>query len=251
MEAVIKTHVGCMREVNEDSGDILYADDNNIILAVVADGMGGHQAGDVASQMVLEGIKDAFQTVDKSQSIEAWERWLRETIEATNRHIYEYAQENRLYQGMGTTVVAVLFAEHQFLVAHVGDSRLYRYTDHLEVVTEDHSLVHELVQSGQISKEEAELHPQRNVITRALGTEASIDVDLKRLSYTENEQFLLCSDGLNGMVSDDQLTKVLAADKSTEEKASTLIQLALDAGGEDNITLILVNTRNDKRRDKK
>lgn len=240
-----------MREVNEDSGDILYADDNNIILAVVADGMGGHQAGDVASQMVLEGIKDAFQTVDKSQSIEAWERWLRETIEATNRHIYEYAQENRLYQGMGTTVVAVLFAEHQFLVAHVGDSRLYRYTDHLEVVTEDHSLVHELVQSGQISKEEAELHPQRNVITRALGTEASIDVDLKRLSYTENEQFLLCSDGLNGMVSDDQLTKVLAADKSTEEKASTLIQLALDAGGEDNITLILVNTRNDKRRDKK
>ena len=129
------------REVNEDSGDILYADDNNIILAVVADGMGGHQAGDVASQMVLEGIKDAFQTVDKSQSIEAWERWLRETIEATNRHIYEYAQENRLYQGMGTTVVAVLFAEHQFLVAHVGDSRLYRYTDHLEVVTEDHSLV--------------------------------------------------------------------------------------------------------------
>jgi PPM family protein phosphatase len=244
VEFSIKTHVGHLREVNEDSGDVWV--EGSFILAAVLDGLGGHQAGDVASQMALQDLKEAFAEVDFGEDEKGWKDWFRRTIRKSNERIFNYSLQNEDYQGMGTTIVAALFLKECCLVAHAGDSRFYKFVDNkLQLVTEDHSLVQELVQSGQISKAEAEIHPQRNVITRALGTEETIEIDIRSFAYEGNEQFLLCTDGLNDMTSEQEVKAVLAGDAPLQEKASSLLQLALDAGGEDNITLILLKQDDD------
>jgi serine/threonine protein phosphatase PrpC len=256
VEVAVKTHVGHIRQVNEDSAEVVRRE-NRAVLALVADGMGGHRAGDVASQMTLETLKKAFEAVDLNKDASAWEDWLLKSVQEANHTIYQYAMNHDDCQGMGTTIVATVFLEDYYVLAHVGDSRIYRYTqDKLEAVTEDHSLVNELMRSGQITKEEAEIHPQRNVITRALGTEEHVEVDIKTLFYLGDEYVLLCSDGLSNTVRDEQLSLVLSGDELLDEKASKLLQHALDAGGEDNVTLILINTKNseltgdDKREEK-
>ncbi len=244
MQAAVKTHVGLIRQVNEDNADIFYREEENkrYVLAVVADGMGGHSAGDVASQLTIKKLKETFDTVDTTMNAEDWSKWLSNAIEETNQHIFKHALEQQDYQGMGTTVVALLILEHMFIVAHVGDSRLYRFAEgELSVLTDDHSLVQELVNTGQITKEEASVHPQRNVITRALGTEPAVKVDVKALEYIEGEQLLLCSDGLSNMLTEAQLIDVLNQNISVLEKSNQLIQMALDAGGEDNVSLVLID----------
>jgi serine/threonine protein phosphatase PrpC len=246
VEVAVKTHIGYVRQVNEDSADI-FTRDHLVTLAVVADGMGGHQAGDVASQMTLRHLKDSFAVVDLNKSIGEWEEWLLQTIDEANLEIYQYAIQNDSFQGMGTTIVATLLLEHEYIIAHVGDSRIYRYyNNQLESLTEDHSFVNELLKSGQITAVEAAFHPQRNVITRALGTEEDVEIDIKTLSFLGGEQLLLCSDGLTGMVSQQQLQEVLSTKKMIEEKATSLVKLALDAGGEDNISLILLELEDDE-----
>lgn len=240
MEVVLKTHVGHIRQVNEDSGEVIYKNDN-ILLALVADGMGGHQAGDIASKMAITKIKEAFVKTDDPKDKQGWSNWLLQMLQETNHSIYEQAMHNKACYGMGTTLVAVLVLKEYYIVAHVGDSRMYRIMDHeIEILTEDHSLVYELLRSGQITMEEAETHPQRNVITRALGTEEFIEVDIQFFNYTQEKYLLLCSDGLSNLVNEEQMLQVLNEDKKLESKASTLLQMALDAGGEDNITVILV-----------
>lgn len=246
MEVAVKTHIGLIRQVNEDSAEVIHRE-NNAMLALVADGMGGHQAGDVASQMSIKKMKQDFDSVELSKNATAWENWLLTTIQESNQFIYQYAIEDEKFRGMGTTIVASLFLNDFFVIAHVGDSRLYRYTvEKLEAITCDHSLVNELLRSGQITKEEAEIHPQRNVITRALGTEETVEVEIKTLSYVGNEYVLLCSDGLSNSVSEEQMSAVLSGQEPVDEKASKLIELALEAGGEDNITLILIKIEGDK-----
>ncbi|EGL82604.1 protein serine/threonine phosphatase [Caldalkalibacillus thermarum TA2.A1] len=241
VEVAIKTHVGHMREVNEDCAGV-FEHEQGVMLAAVADGMGGHRAGDVASKMALDKLQDLFHAADHGQDAQAWEQWLRESIETANTYIFNYAQQHPTHLGMGTTLVTALFLKNCYLIAHVGDSRAYRYVHAcLEMLTEDHSLVNELVRSGQLAPEEAEHHPQRNVITRALGTERNVRVDLQRFQYVGDEQILLCSDGLSGMVAEQQIKEILENPHSVDEKASLLLQAALDAGGEDNITLILVS----------
>jgi serine/threonine protein phosphatase PrpC len=244
VEVAVKTHIGHIRQVNEDSAEVVRRE-NNTVLALIADGMGGHRAGDVASQLTLKTLKKAFEAVDLNRGASAWEDWLLKSIQEANHTIYQFAMNHDDCQGMGTTIVAALFLEDYYVLAHVGDSRIYRCTQNkFEAVTEDHSLVNELMRTGQITKEEAETHPQRNVITRALGTEEHVEVDLKTLSYLGNEFVLLCSDGLSDAVRDEQLAQVLSGDEWLEEKASKLMRHALDAGGEDNVTLILINTKN-------
>lgn len=246
MEVAVKTHVGHIRQVNEDSAEVVQRE-NSALLALVADGMGGHQAGDVASQMTLKVMKQEFESVELSKDAAAWENWLLKTIQESNQLIYQYANENETYHGMGTTLVASLFLNDFFVVAHVGDSRLYRFTvEKIEAITYDHSLVNELLRSGQITKEEAEIHPQRNVITRAIGTEETVEVEIKTLSYIGNEYVLLCSDGLSNSVSEEQMSSVLSGQEPVEDKAAMLIDLGLEAGGDDNITLILIKTEGDK-----
>jgi serine/threonine protein phosphatase PrpC len=244
----MKTHIGLIRQVNEDSAEVIYRKDHDhVLLAVVADGMGGHQAGDVASQMTLQKLKEFFEVVDLNKDITEWEGWLLASVQETNQYIYQYALEKESLQGMGTTIVAILLLENEYIIAHVGDSRIYRYLDgQLDAVTSDHSLVNELVKSGEITKEEAEQHPQRNVITRALGTEPQVEVDLRTLSYLGNEQFLLCSDGLSNMLKEEQIKETLAKSMEVQDKAEQLLQLALEAGGEDNISLIVVQTEADE-----
>jgi serine/threonine protein phosphatase PrpC len=246
VEVSVKTHIGLIRQVNEDSAEVVRRE-NNTVLALVADGMGGHRAGDVASQMALDTLKKAFEAVNLNQNASAWEDWLLKIIQEANQTIYQYSLTNNDCQGMGTTIVAAMFLEDYYVLAHVGDSRIYRYTpNRLEAVTEDHSLVNELVRSGQITKEEAEIHPQRNVITRALGTEEHVEVDVKTLFYLGDEYVLLCSDGLSNTVRDEQLLEVLSGNELVVDKASKLVQYALDGGGEDNISLILIDTEYSK-----
>lgn len=240
MEAAIKTHVGLTRDINEDCAGVFRKKEGQL-LAVVADGMGGHQAGEVASKMALDKLEELFLSSPSYADEQNWKAWLLESIQITNRSIYTYAKENPQHFGMGTTLVAALFLNTCYLVAHVGDSRAYRLVDgNLQQLTDDHSLVNELVRVGQLAPEEAQNHPQRNVITRALGTQEEVLVDLDRLTYMGGEQIMLCSDGLSSMVPEEQIKTILSGPGHLEEKASRLLQAALDAGGDDNITLILI-----------
>lgn len=250
MEVAFKSHIGHIRQVNEDSADVYYRE-NNTVLAVVADGMGGHQAGDVASQMTLQKLQESFAVVDLNKDIAGWSEWLLEAIKAANHYVYQYSLENAQYQGMGTTIVAALFLDSDYIVAHVGDSRVYRFADQqLHQITEDHSLVYELVRSGQLTQEEADSHPQRNIITRALGTEEEVEIDLKVLSYLGGEQLLLCSDGLSNMVQDSAITEILSKSDTVEEKVNELIHRALEAGGDDNISLVVIQTEAEETKGK-
>lgn len=243
VEVAVKTHIGHIRQVNEDSADIIFREED-IVLAIVADGMGGHQAGDVASQLTLQQLRESFLDVETEKTLQEWQDWLLKEIQETNLYIYEYAKEKDVLHGMGTTIVASLFVPNGYVVAHVGDSRIYRFTEEqIDSLTSDHSLVNELLKSGQITKEEAEFHPQRNVITRAIGTEETVEIDVKTLSYLGDELILLCSDGLSNLVDESQLKEVLSESISLEKKADKLVSLALDAGGDDNISVVLVQTK--------
>lgn len=243
MEVALKTHVGHVRQVNEDTAEV-FVREPNVFLAVVADGMGGHQAGDVASQLAVKQMKQAFEAVELEQTAAEWEQWLLQTIDRTNRYIYQFAGQNDSYQGMGTTIVVSLFLEDYYIIGHVGDSRIYRYLNEeqpiLTQLTQDHSLVNELVRTGQITPQEAEVHPHRSWITRALGTEEEVQVDVKTIGYLGDEKILLCSDGLSDLVNEQQMVEILSRGTGLEENASELIQAALAAGGDDNVTLILV-----------
>nr|WP_236838715.1 Stp1/IreP family PP2C-type Ser/Thr phosphatase [Caldalkalibacillus salinus] len=235
------THVGHYRQVNEDSGEVIKRGDD-ALMAIVADGMGGHQAGDVASQMAVDHLRKAFDEVDLDKSNQDWEDWLLHQIRGANQSIFDYAQQHESHYGMGTTLAVTLCFKEYYIVAHVGDSRVYRYHDQqLEKVTEDHSLVNELVRTGQISEEQAEIHPQRNVITRALGTDEDVKADIRTLFYLDHEHILLCSDGLTNMIEEEQMKDILDQYPTADEKAAVLLQYALDAGGDDNITLILLH----------
>lgn len=240
MEVALKTHIGHVRQVNEDYAEIII-NEQQIMLALLADGMGGHQAGDVASRMAINIIKNAFLNENDRKDKQGWNDWLLQIIEDANRMLYQYAAQHAECAGMGTTLVALLVCPDFYLVAHVGDSRLYRVVDnHLQIVTNDHSLVNELVQSGQITEEEARNHPQRNIITRALGTEEAIEVDQLSFTYSNEQYFLICTDGLSNYVQHDEMEEILNTSQKLEQKADSLLQKALDAGGEDNITFILI-----------
>ncbi|PZE22877.1 Stp1/IreP family PP2C-type Ser/Thr phosphatase [Paenibacillus xerothermodurans] len=235
------TDVGRIRMVNEDRA-VVQEDLNGFLLAIVADGMGGHQAGDVASQMAADIIQSELQPIPAGASMEERKRRLKMAVEHANEKIFSFAAERESYRGMGTTVVAVLADEQSVVIGHIGDSRAYRLNEEgIEQLTEDHSLVNELVKSGQITREEAGHHPRRNVLTRALGTEAAIEIDIQDVAWNPGDMLLLCSDGLSGLVSREELHRIAAADGGLEHKAGALVEAALEAGGDDNVTVVLVS----------
>ncbi|MFF0825671.1 Stp1/IreP family PP2C-type Ser/Thr phosphatase [Brevibacillus sp. NPDC003359] len=240
MEIAMKSHVGRVRQVNEDYYDCV-TDLNGRVLAIVADGMGGHQAGDIASRLAVERIVKELRHLDGDLEAEDVREQLMNAVLHANKEVYEYALEHPECSGMGTTVVAALFDQSSVITAHIGDSRLYFYNqDGLVMKTEDHSLVNELVKSGQITAEEASVHPHRNVIMRSLGTEPDVLIDLGQFDWLEGDIVLICSDGLSNKVSHSSLEESLQKQISLQAKVDGLVQEALDAGGEDNITLVAV-----------
>ncbi|MFS0782354.1 Stp1/IreP family PP2C-type Ser/Thr phosphatase [Bacillus sp. 1P06AnD] len=239
MKAVFRTDRGKVRQHNEDNGGIFENEQG--ILAVVADGMGGHRAGDVASSMATSYLKDAWEKSGQIQNPEDAEKWLMTHIQEVNKKIFTHAESHSECQGMGTTVVAAVCTERFSTIANIGDSRCYIYNENgFKQLTEDHSLVNELVRSGQISKEDAEHHPRKNVLIRAVGTENSVEMDIVTIIFEEGDYVLLCSDGLSNKVRENELKAVIEQEGPIEEKGDQLIEKANENGGEDNITLLLI-----------
>jgi protein phosphatase len=233
------TDVGRVRQINEDR--VLVEDG----LYAVCDGLGGHQAGEVAAQTAVETIRITFsdRTVDG----------LVEAIEVANAAVWQLANVDSDKRGMGTTITALALVdqdgEDQLTVANVGDSRAYLFQrDELVRITEDHSLVEELVREGRITAEEAQTHPQRSVITRALGLGPDVEVDTWQLLPFAGDRVLLCSDGLTNEVSDDRIASTLRRLADPQEAADELVRLAREGGGNDNITVVVVDVVNDDDR---
>ncbi|PJY98708.1 MULTISPECIES: protein-serine/threonine phosphatase PrpC [Bacillus] len=241
MLTALKTDTGKIRQHNEDDAGIFKGKDD-FVLAVVADGMGGHLAGDVASKMAVKAMGEKWneaETIPVAPA--ACENWLNEQILAVNSKIYEHAQAHEECQGMGTTIVCALFTGKTVSVAHIGDSRCYLLQDSDFIqVTEDHSLVNELVRTGEISREDAEHHPRKNVLTKALGTDQSVSIDTRSFDIEPGDKLLLCSDGLTNKVEGTELKDILQSDQAPQEKVNLLVEKANQNGGEDNITAVLL-----------
>lgn len=238
MEAVFKTDRGKVRQHNEDDGGVFPHKDGTLM--VVADGMGGHRAGDVASKMTLEFLQSSWSEIEDMSTPAVAEAWLKNTIQKVNKLLFDHADTHTECQGMGTTIVAALCTERFTTIANIGDSRCYIYNESgFKQITEDHSLVNELVRTGQISREDAEHHPRKNVLLRALGTEEQVEADISTIIFEEGDYLLLCSDGLSNKVSSQEMLDVIKLDATLEEKANELVRKANEAGGEDNISLVL------------
>jgi serine/threonine protein phosphatase PrpC len=240
VKAIFKTDQGRIRQKNEDSGGTFVNQDGHR-LAIVADGMGGHLAGDVASNMSVTHLQEMWEQSGGIQSADQAEVWLRTHVLQVNQLVYEHSKNHVECEGMGTTIEAVISTDQFTTIAHVGDSRCYILNDAgFKQLTEDHTLVNELVRSGQITKEDAEHHPRKNWILRALGTEKDIKIDIKTIMFEEGDFLLLCSDGLSNKVNEQEMVAVLQNEDSLEQKATSLITMANENGGEDNITLIIL-----------
>ena len=240
MKAVFMTDRGKVRLHNEDAGGVFVNQDGDR-LAIVADGMGGHRAGDVASEMTIAQLKSEWEASKGISTAEEAEQWLKEKITIVNQILFDHATNHPECDGMGTTIVAAIATDRFATLANIGDSRGYIYNESgFKQVTEDHSLVNELVRSGQISKEDAEHHPRKNVLLRALGTEKMVEMDTKTIMFEEGDIILLCSDGLSNKVSEKEMMTILLNEDHLEQKADSLISLANNYGGEDNITLAIV-----------
>ena len=220
MKAVAKTDVGKKRSMNQD---FFYCNENNVgsfhNLLIVADGMGGHKAGDQASKLCVKSIV--------------------ETIEQSNKSIYDAARENIAFEGMGTTMVACTLVDGKMYVANIGDSRLYLIRESIHQITDDHSLVEELVKQGNLTESEARVHPQKNIITRALGIDQEVRADYFEIEMHKDDIILLCSDGLSNMIEDDDMEYIIKNSATLEEAGDKLIESANRNGGDDNITAVL------------
>ncbi len=232
-----RTHIG-RRLKNEDSFYVPRLPEEPRLVAV-ADGMGGHAAGLRASTLAVEGLSSQLASFDEPADMAV--RALRQVLYTVNSDIYQHAQTEEGCRGMGTTLTLALLYEHEYIAGNIGDSRLYHFDgETLTQVTRDHSLVAVLVASGSITQEEADRHPQRNIITKALGTSSREEADFFHRNWETGDVLLLCSDGLHGCVPHADLLRALKSGERLEEIAQTLIQSALDAGGTDNITAVLV-----------
>ena len=241
--AAVQTDPGCVREANEDSGRHINPNDKEVrngkgTLTIVADGMGGHASGEVASQMAVDIISELYYSDHGLTPTEA----LRNAIEIASEEIYEASVSSEEHFGMGTTVIALVLQNDTAIYAHVGDSRLYRLrAGNLEMLTLDHSQVMEMVKQGVITMEQARDHEDKNVILRAVGTQPDVEVELSDIFEVEvGDTFLLCSDGLSDMLENVEIEAILNEAPDLHTACSDLILAAKDNGGHDNITAGLV-----------
>ncbi|HTH95376.1 MAG TPA: Stp1/IreP family PP2C-type Ser/Thr phosphatase [Rhodocyclaceae bacterium] len=248
LDVATASHTGMVRPHNEDS---VYANSDSGVF-ILADGMGGYNAGEVASDMAtsllgstlddLFAVQPAYSDVSGGKYGEVV---LVREISATNRSIYNAAQSNPQYAGMGTTLVASVFHDDAVTVAHIGDSRLYRFrNDALEQLTKDHSLLQEQIDGGIITKAQARHSQNKNLVTRALGVDLSVDTEMHTYPVLPGDLYLLCSDGLNDMIEDEEIAMALEALGANLSLCAThLVQMANDNGGRDNVSVILVRVK--------
>lgn len=228
-----KTDKGIVRSQNED---FIYAPQGSDgFFAVVADGMGGHQAGEVASRIVVDTVADALKNADP-QSITKED--LCNILVEANRNVWNKARSDIKLKGMGSTATAAVFRNSEAIIGHIGDSRAYLFRDGgLLQITKDHSYVQMLIDNGYITKKEALRHPNRNVITRAVGTDESVEVDIFTVPLKKGDAILLCSDGLNAAVADKEIEAIMK--RGIASAADKLIDAALKNGGDDNISVVI------------
>ena len=230
MKAASRTHIGLVRASNQDA---LLLQPGKYGLYGVADGMGGHKAGDIASMMAVTLMKRFLSDVKPTGE------QLRKGIEEANQMIYEEQLYRSELSGMGTTLTVIWEDKKRIFLGHVGDSRAYLLRDNtLRQVSQDHSMVAEMVRDGLITQEEARRHPYRNIITRALGTDTTVDVDVTEIEKRAGDIYLLCSDGLSEYVREEQMRQLLL-EHDLEEAADLMLNLALKGGGRDNISLVI------------
>lgn len=241
LRSASRTHVGRVRQENED--DLLDLPDAGLF--VVADGMGGHAAGEVASRMAVETLAEAMAaaagtTEDADPGRPRPDR-LVPAIEEANRRIHEESSRDASRSGMGTTVTALLVDEGGWHLGHVGDSRAYLLRDgELRRLSRDHSWVQEQVEAGDLTREQARVHPASSILTRALGTDRYVEVDRRDGEIRPGDRYLLASDGLTDMMPEARLAELLGAGESPEEVVRGLVREALDGGGRDNVTAVVV-----------
>ena len=246
LEIVGISDTGRIRDHNDDS----FASDSEVGLAVLADGMGGYRAGEVASAVAVTKVfcdtRDSLLAlvpgqVDRDSGLRYESLIVRDAIHKANSEVYVAAREHHEYSGMGTTIVAALFYDNRLTCAHVGDSRMYALRDFtLERLTVDHTVVQEFIQTGMYSEAEAKASFASNLVTRALGVEEEIEVDIHERSVKPGDVYLLCSDGLTNMVNEAKIAKALSKNQDLETSARRLAQLANRGGGEDNISIVLI-----------
>ena len=239
MEVAFRTAIGKQRADNQDYVDV-FTNQAGQHLALVADGIGGHQGGDVASAMAVSHLGHDFELTAWTTTTAA-SQWLSQQITMENHSIIEKSNQFADMNGMGTTLVAAVYFTDEVVIASIGDSRAYLLRDgQLRQLTEDHSLVNELVKRGEISRQAARHHPQKNVIIRSLGISNDANFDLNTYPLVLNDQLLLCTDGLTNMVDDQQIATVLESAQPLEAKCDRLIELANAAGGLDNISVLII-----------
>ena len=239
MKTFSKTDIGMVRDVNQD---YVFASDSPIgnlpNLFVVADGMGGHQAGEVASRFTVETVKEEL---EKSVSNEP-ETMIRQTITSANQKLLEMAKQKPSMAGMGTTLVVATIIGRTLYFANVGDSRLYVLNDDIKQVSKDHSYVQEMVRLGGIKQEDAKVHPDKNIITRAIGASETVEIDFYEYRLKKGDIILMCTDGLTNMVEDDEIQYIVKSSRDVVEAVERLIVRANQYGGTDNIGVIVADT---------
>jgi len=236
MDSYYLTDTGRVREHNEDSVTIVKNLNDEYLLAV-ADGMGGHKAGEVASSIVIEHLTKAFNEMEKLGDKASTVKWLRKQVEEINNEIFDYTSSHPESKGMGSTLVLAIYTKDYLLFGNIGDSSGFVFKDNeLYKITKDHTLVNLLVKNGELTPEEAKNHPKKNILMRALGANNPIEIDIFEVD-DEIEGIVLCSDGLTAMLNNTQIEKVLLQEGPLEEKVIKLIRKANIRGGTDNISI--------------
>ena len=236
MKTFSMTDIGRKREINQD---YVFATDETIgnlpNLLVVADGMGGHRAGDFASRFTVEVLAEEVQNCKETHP----ETILGNSIQAANERLLEEAEKDNRLEGMGTTLVAATILDHVLYFANVGDSRLYLINKEIRQLSKDHSMVEEMVRLGGLTEEEAKHHPDKNIITRAIGVKQKVEPDFFEYRLKGGDIILMCSDGLTNMVDDDEIFQIVNSARDIVEAVESLIQRANENGGSDNIGVVL------------
>ncbi len=238
MQTFSMTDKGRTRNTNQD---YVFCEENAVgsfpNLFIVADGMGGHNAGDTASRMCVEEVVSQIEQSTKVTPIGIFEQ----AVAAANEKVFQASLSEKALNGMGTTIVAAVVLGDTAYIVNVGDSRLYVYKDTFRQVTIDHSLVEEMVQSGKLLKEDMRTHPNKNIITRALGTNSEVKADCFEIEVDEGDVLLLCSDGLSNMLEDEKIERIIRSNRENMgEAGKQLVKAANEAGGKDNISVVLI-----------
>ena len=233
------TDIGRSRSVNQDYVYVSETPVGNLPnLFIVADGMGGHNAGDFASAFAVRVMVDSVKEDADFNPVKV----IRHGIEVANHELIEQAKKSEERKGMGTTMVVATVVGNYVYVANVGDSRLYVIGNRITQITKDHSLVQEMVRMGELTEEDARNHPDKNIITRALGAEETVNIDFFDLRLEKDSNILMCSDGLSNMVSNEEIQEIIQDQSDVQDKGKTLLNLANEHGGKDNIAVVLIET---------